>query len=422
MEMASPKPIPQEKGADHTLALLTEGYLFIPNRSRKMGTDIFQTRLLGQKTICMAGEEAAALFYDESKFRRKGAVPKRIQKSLFGEKAIQNLDDAEHKNRKGLFMSLMTPVHLQLLNTYVTEEWQAAAHEWEQQEKVDFFKEVEDLMMRVACRFAGVPLKKEEAETRARDMGAMVDAFGGIGPRHWKGRTARDNSEEWIEKMVKGVRKGLLPALPGTALYEMSWYKQPNGKKLASRIAAVEILNIIRPIVAIGRYITFGAVALHEHPETRPKFAEGPLEYSTWFAQEVRRFYPFGPFTGARVRKDFIWKDYEFKKGTLVLLDLYGTNHHSDIWKKPEGFIPERFRDWRGSPFSFIPQGGGEYEIGHRCAGEWVTIEAMKTSFDFLAGKLEYDVPPQDLRYSLVRMPSIPKSRFVIQNVRLVNR
>lgn len=76
--MAAPKAIPQEKGADHTFALLTEGYLFIPNRSRKMGTDIFQTRLLGQQTICMAGEEAAALFYDESKFRRKGAVPKRI--------------------------------------------------------------------------------------------------------------------------------------------------------------------------------------------------------------------------------------------------------------------------------------------------------------------------------------------------------
>lgn len=418
--MAPIKPIPQEKGVDHTLSLLTEGYLFIPNRSRKFGSDVFQTRLLGQKVICMAGEEAAALFYDESKFRRKGAVPKRIQKSLFGEKAIQTLDDGEHKHRKALFMSLMSPAHLQSLNIYVTEEWQAAALEWEQQESVEFFKEAEHLMMRVACRFAGVPLKQEEVESRARDMGAMIDAFGGMGPRYWQGRTARDHSEEWIEKMVKGVRRGLLPAIPGTALFEMSWYKQPDGKKLPSRLAAVEILNIIRPIVAIGRYITFGAVAMHEHPETRSALSDGSPDFSTWFAQEVRRYYPFAPFTGARVRKDFIWKDYEFKKGTLVLLDLYGTNHHPDLWGEPEVFKPERFKGWSGSPFSFIPQGGGEYEMGHRCAGEWVTVEAMKTSFDFIARKLDYDVPPQNLQHSLVRMPSIPKSRFILQNIRLI--
>lgn len=228
--MAPIKPIPLEKGADHTLALLTEGYLFISNRSRKFGSAVFQARLLGQKVICMAGEEAAALFYDESKFRRKGAVPKRIQRSLFGEKAIQTLDDGEHKHRKALFMSLMSPAQLQSLNIYVTEEWRGAVREWEQQETVEFFKEAEHLMMRVACRFAGVPLKKEEVESRARDMGAMIDGFGGMGPRYWKGRTARDNSEEWIEKMVKGVRRGLLPAIPGTALFEMSWYTQPDGK------------------------------------------------------------------------------------------------------------------------------------------------------------------------------------------------
>jgi len=417
--MAVTKPIPRDKGMDNTLALMTEGYLFIPNRMRKMKTDVFQTRLLGQTAVCMAGEDAARIFYDESKFRRRGAVPKRIQKSLLGEKAIQTMDDEAHKHRKQLFMSLMTPQRLRLLNLYVTEEWHEAAKRWSTMDKVLFFKEVEELMVRVACRWAGVPLQDQEVEMRARDLGALIDSFGAAGPRHWQGRQARRRSEEWIEKMVKAVRKGKLKAPDGTALQAMSWYKQPNGKKMNTHMAAIEVINILRPIVAIGRYITFGAVALQEHPETREKLIANRGDYSQWFVQEVRRYYPFGPFTGARVRQNFVWRNHQFRKGTLVFLDLYGTNHHPDLWENPEEFRPERFRDWKESPFSFIPQGGGEYNLGHRCAGEWVTIEAMKTSLEFLVRKMEYEVPDQDLSYSMARMPTIPKSRFVIQRVRM---
>lgn len=418
--MAETRPIPRDRGVDNTLALMTEGYRFIPNRMRQLKTDVFQTRLLGQTAVCIAGEEAARVFYDESKFRRRGAVPKRVQKTLMGEKAIQTMDDAAHKHRKQLFMSLMTPERLRLLNIYVTEEWRSAVERWSTMEEVLFFKEVEELMMRVACRWAGVPLRENEVEMRSRDMGALIDSFGAAGPRHWKGKTARKQSEDWIEKIVKAVRKGKLQAPNGTALQAMAWYKQPNGKRMTTHMAAIEVINILRPIVAIGRYITFGAIALHEHPETREKLAANRGDYSQWFVQEVRRYYPFGPFTGARVRENFVWQGYHFKKGTLVLLDIYGTNHHPDLWNQPEEFRPERFRDWKESPFSFIPQGGGEYDLGHRCAGEWVTIEAMKTSLEFLVRKMEYDVPDQDVSYSMARMPTLPKSRFVIRNVRPV--
>lgn len=415
--MGTGAEMPQDKAVDSTLALMAEGYLFIPNRCKRLGTDIFQTRLLGQKTICMAGEEAASLFYDEGKFRRKGAAPKRIQKSLFGEHGIQTLDDEAHKHRKQLFMQLMSAERLRLLNLYVTEEWKTAVERWQSMKKVVLFEETEKIMLRVACRWAGVPLKESELDMRTADISAMIDAFGAAGPRHWRGRAGRDRSEAWIEKLIKGVRKGKLAAPNGTALQAMSWYKQPNGKRLSLKVAAVEVLNIVRPIVAIARYITFGALSLHEHPETREKLAGNRGDYSQWFVQEVRRFYPFGPFTGARVRKNFEWQGMPFKKGTLVLMDLYGTNHHLDLWQEPEQFQPERFRDWQGSPFSFIPQGGGDYGMGHRCAGEWVTIEAMKTSLEFLVKRMTYDVPEQDLSYSLVRMPSIPKSRFIIRNV-----
>jgi fatty-acid peroxygenase len=48
---------------------------------------------------------------------------------------------------------------------------------------------------------------------------------------------------------------------------------------------------------------------------------------------------------------------YDFKKGILVLLDMYGTNHDQQIWKTPNEFHPERFNERKVSLFDFIPQG-----------------------------------------------------------------
>ncbi len=138
------------------------------------------------------------------------------------------------------------------------------------------------------------------------------------------------------------------------------------------------------------------------------------------FVQEVRRFYPFFPFVVARVRQAFDWQGYHFPKRRKVILDLYGTNQDARLWEQPEAFRPERFRHWDESPFAFIPQGGGEHQQDHRCAGEWITIELMKVALSFLTRSMTYDVPEQNLRISLSRMPAIPKSRFVISKPTIV--
>lgn len=139
------------------------------------------------------------------------------------------------------------------------------------------------------------------------------------------------------------------------------------------------------------------------------------------FVQEVRRYYPFFPVLVARVRDDFLWNGHDFRKGNLVLLDIYGTNHDPDIWEHPDMFDPERFKDRDDNLYDFIPQGGGDYYRGHRCPGEWLTIELMKETMDFLIHHVEYEVPKQDLRFSMRRFPSLPKSRFIIHHIRRKN-
>lgn len=183
-------------------------------------------------------------------------------------------------------------------------------------------------------------------------------------------------------------------------------------------MAAVELINVLRPIVAISTFITFSALALHEHPKCKEKLLVGDGNVFEMFVQEVRRYYPFAPFIGARVRKNFIWNQYEFKEEMLVLLDIYGTNHDSRIWENPYEFQPERFKEWKGNSFDFIPQGGGTPDKGHRCPGEGITIEIMKASLDFLVNKIEFEVPDQDLSYSLVKMPTLPESEFVMSNIK----
>lgn len=92
-------------------------------------------------------------------------------------------------------------------------------------------------------------------------------------------------------------------------------------------MAAIELINVLRPIVAISYFLVFSALALHEHPKYKEWLRSGNSREREMFVQEVRRYYPFGPFLGALVKKDFVWNNCEFKKGTSVLLDLYGTNH-----------------------------------------------------------------------------------------------
>ena len=409
--------IPQVRIFDSTLLLALNGYRFISQQCQRYQTDIFQTRLLFKKTICFQGEEAARVFYDTEKFIRKGAAPKRLQKTLFGQDGVQGLDGDAHRHRKQMFMSLMTDEGIQQLADLTREQWHNYAQKWSNMNRVVLFKEVREILCRASCAWTGVPLKESEVKQRAKDLGAMIDGSGTVGLKHWKGRRSRKQTEKWIEDIIQQVRNRQLEVSQKSALYAIAFHYNLNGNLLDKHTAAVEIINIIRPTVAIARYIVFAALALHEHPEHRQKLQDGEDEYYQWFVQEVRRFYPFFPFAAAVVSQDFDWHGYHFPQGTKVLLDLYGTNHDPQLWEQSEEFTPERFRDWDSNKFDLIPQGGGDYYVNHRCPGEWITIELMKASLNFLAQSLQYDVPEQNLEVSLSTMPTAPKSGFVISNV-----
>lgn len=412
------RAIPKDTQLDSTFSILQDGYTFIEKRSRQMHTDLFEARILGEKAVCLHGQEAAERFYDTRFFKRKGATPRRIQKTLFGEKGVQTLDGAAHSHRKSAFMSMMSRESVSEFMTLLAEQWRIALMKWEQMDEVHLFTESRNILCRVACKWAGVPLREDEVVKRAQDLSLMVDAFGGVGPRNWKCRLARSRSQDWIAGLVDQVREQQLTVPANSALQVFAFHRDTDGALLDKQVAAVEILNVIRPMVAISWFNTFLALALHLYPEYRSQLKKGNDQDLEHFVQEVRRYFPFVPYLGARAVSDFEWKGYHFKKDQLVLLDIYGTNRDDRQWERPEVFWPERFRGRALGKYGFIPQGGGDFLANHRCAGEWITIGAMKVCLNFLARHMDYRVPDQDLSYSLDRMPANPRSGFIIRQVK----
>lgn len=413
--------IPRDRNLDSSLALLSDGYTFIQKRCRRLDADIFQTRLLLQKTICMRGAEAAEVFYDPNLFRRAGAAPGRMKKTLVGEGGVQGLDGEAHRRRKSMFMALMSPTEVERLGELTRSQLRAYAGKWSRVDEVVLFDEMMEVLCGAVCAWASVPLREAEVKRRTNDLAAMIDAPASVGLRYVRGRLGRRRAERWAGDLVERVRRGRLEVPEASALARVTHYRDVSGALLSTHDAAVELLNVLRPTVAVARYIVFAALALHQYPACRERLRSSDDSYLELFVQEVRRFYPFFPFAAARVRRTFTWRGYRFPKGTRVLLDLYGTNHDGRVWGQPNAFIPERFHQWDGSAYNFIPQGGGDHLLGHRCAGEWITISLMKVAVEFLTRSVSYTVPQQDLRIKLSRMPAIPERRFVIGQVRLMH-
>jgi fatty-acid peroxygenase len=411
--------IPSDSRLDSTLSFLADPYRFVSARCRELHTDVFETRLMLRRAVCVMGEEAARVFYHPNRFTRRGAVPVTALMLLQDKGSAAVLDGAAHRHRKQMLMSLLPPGRVQDLSRAFAREWHARVARWEGMDHIVLATEVARILTRAVCAWAGIPLRDVDAEQRTRELVAMYEGAGAVGPRNWRGMGLRARTERWARQIIERARTGELAAPLDSPVHVLASHRELDGQLMDPRHAAVELLNLLRPTVAVERYITFAAHALVRHPECRDALeADDDEEYLEWFAQEVRRDYPFFPLVGGRALAAFEWRGHQFREGDWVLLDLYGTNHDPRSWSDPDEFRPERFAMQRGSAFNFIPQGGGNHLANHRCAGEVVTVELMKSAIRLLTRTVTYDVPDQDLTIDMARMPAVPRSGVVLTNVR----
>jgi fatty-acid peroxygenase len=414
------KVLPRVGGFDSTLSLLREGYRFVPRRCEQIGADAFSTRIMLQQALCVRGEDAARMFYQPGRFTRRHALPATSMALLQDFGSVMALDGEQHRKRKAMFMSLYGPLERQRLVGLVAAQFRAHFARWPALAKVEVHKAAQEVLCHATCQWAGVPVGVDEVRQRTAEFAAMIDAAGSAGPRNWRALLVRNRTEHWARALIDAVRAGQIQPAYDSPLNVIARHRDADGALISRKDAAVELINILRPTVAVARYIAFALLALHQHPEYRVRAASADDAWLTMFAQEVRRFYPFIPVMGGRAQHDFEWHGMQVEKGTWVLLDLYGTDHHPDIWGDPEVFRPERFERWQSSGFDLIAQGGGDHYSGHRCPGEFITMDIVKAAVKLFAAEIDYEVPPQDLSIDLGRVPTLPASGMVVERVRLL--
>jgi fatty-acid peroxygenase len=278
----------------------------------------------------------------------------------------------------------------------------------------------------VALRWVGIAPSSVDVDRLSGELIAMINGAGSFGPANWAARARRRSAERWArdviaadrresERLRSSGRKASPAHIRQTPLRRLATARGEDERFLPVEVAAVELLNVLRPTVAVARFIVFGAHAMNRWPGWRRRLRTGaaPEQDALLLTHEVRRCYPFFPVIGGTATRSFEWRDRTFQPGDWVLLDLYATNHDERIWGDSTVFRPDRFREWDGDPFTLVPQGAGDAVTGHRCPGERATVAIMQTALLELA-RLDYYLPEQDLSIALTRFPALPKSGFRI--------
>jgi fatty-acid peroxygenase len=407
---------PPTERLDRSVSLLREGYSFISNRCERFNSDIFVTRLMLTRVVCVRGSEAAKMFYSD-RLTRVGAMPVTALKLLQDFGSCQMLDGREHRRRKSMFLSMMGQAEAEKVGRLFEQRWKeeigAGAG------RVVLFDFSRHLLTKVALEWAGLPVAGRHLKRRRDEFSAMIEGAGSVGPALWKGLWLRSRCESWARGLVKMVRSHRLQIPPDAPLSAIVFHRDSYGQLLDVKIAAVETINLLRATVAVSRFIVFAAKALYEHPELRVQLRSDNGNVAL-FAEETRRTAPFFPFIGGRVAREFDFQGHSFKSGDWVLLDLFGTNRDARNWPEANAFCPAQLRgaDFREG-FKIVPQGAGNPAVTHRCPGESLAVELIKSAIRMLTWELEYDIPEQDLSVNLQEIPALPKSGFVMTDVRV---
>ena len=397
---------------DRTVDLIRTGYPW--GERVRQGRAAVSTRVLGRRAAVVGGPEGVRRFYDP-RLRRRGAFPLAVKLVLFGPGTVHGLDDAEHRLRKAMLLGVITPESVAELGERAQREWASAIEGWAGRERVVLFDEAVQVLAASVIPWAGIPTGAQELALRARQLATVLHGFAAPGRAYARAVRARWQVGRWAARLVRQARAGEIRPPAGSALAAVAAARDARGKLLPLRTAATELLNVVRPTVAVAWFVAFAGAALHEHPWWRERIAGGDGVAAEAFVQEVRRLYPFVPVLAARARCAQDVLGVRVPRGGLVMLDVHGTDHDPAQWPDPDRFDPNRFLQGPMDPDALVPQGGGDVATGHRCPGEGVTLTMLAVAVRALAG-LTRSFPLQDLRFDLSRIPTRPRSGVVLAN------
>ncbi|UMA67124.1 cytochrome P450 (plasmid) [Roseivivax marinus] len=400
--------LPRESVGDSTLSLLREGYEFVSRRCEKHQSDAFRTRLLGRDVICLRGPRAVALLYGTAGLKRRGAMPWTVLNLLQGPGSVGTLEGEAHRQRKSLFVSLMAEGD--------AADQLACAFEAAWAERLVFeatpnaLTTASDVLARVVTEWAGLGEELAGDPRFRRDLFLMSDQAGRFGPGVVHALWRRSRAERRIHEVLDA---GVDTGTPADFIVRF----EEGGRPLPRDVAVREILNILRPVVAVGRHVAFAARILVRDPEWRDWLRTVSENEMTAFAEEVRRTSPFFPATTAITTERVDLDGLTLQPGQWVMADLWGTMQLERCFPAPEVFIPGRSLDRRRADACFVPQGGGDIATSHRCPGDRTSVALITAALRVLCRHVTWRAPEQDLRIFMSRMPAKPANGVDLTDV-----
>ncbi|MDT9591430.1 cytochrome P450 [Nocardioides zeae] len=387
---------------DLSLALLRRGYhALAEERGRHDDADTFAARLLGRHALVLRGADGARVFYDTERVSRVGSVPPPLAGLIFGSGAMHGLDGREHDVRKHLFLDVLDDEAVERLVAVVAERLRDRLVESAGRE-VDLFALLVEVYGDSVLRWAGVPSHERQRSSLARQMAAIVDGFGGSPRAYARGWAARAHLDRWAGRLVAAQRRSGRTG-DATPLARIASLPVP------ARTAGVELLNLLRPTVAVAWPATWAVVELLRDADlaAQVRGSAGELVRRR-VAHEVRRVRPFVPALAGRARIAFTHDGLSVRPGDRLVLDVVGTDTDPAHWSAPDRFDPQRFTDAEPDAYAFVPQGGGCPRNGHRCPGEPLTVRIVEATleevgrYDLVSGDPELPDQP------MTRMPRRP--------------
>lgn len=329
------------------------------------------------------------------------------------------MDGEDHRHRKEMFVRAAMPAdRVDRLLDVARGQWDDAVDIWRREGEGVVYDTAVDVYGRSVMRWAGLPFDDQRATERSRVLGRIVHDFGTPGLPMLVAWRCRVQSDRWSSSLIGQVRRREVTPPEDSTLAMVAAHRGRDGELLDEHTAGVELQNVLRPTIAVSQFASFAALALHENLFWAERLREEAQANGTpiggrlavAFAQEVRRIYPFVPILPALALRPITFRGETIRRGQRVFIDITGTNRNPQAWEQPEAFDPNRFLGTEAQTSDhFVPQGGGRPEAGHRCPGENITVGLLALTAARLAC-LDLDVPEQDLRFSLSRLPTHPRS------------
>lgn len=416
-----------------TMRFLGNGIDFVESRVQRLGP-VFRTHLLGRPAAFICGPDATELFQDDTRIMREGAMPGNVQ-TLFAGHVLTGLDGIEHRERKHYVMAAMTPEAMAAYLPGIRRLARALLERLAAAGPTALVPELKRLSIATIAEVMFGLSSGPVYEQLAKDYALIIQGMTAL-PLPFPG-TAFTRAKKALRRTLATFRTLIAEhhAKPGAdGLSRILAARSPiDGKPLDDDLVAREVHHVVIAGFIVWCWYVGAVRHLAEHPGLREglrrEAASLPDDYGPSALQalpglsrgvmETQRLTPILPLVFGRAKTDFEFKGHRIPRGWMVLWAWHSTHMRPEVWQRPGAFDPGRFDAGRaeqhGHRCAFAPQGSGEADKTHKCAGHELAPMMLRVLLvELLRG---YDVTlaeGQDLSNDPAVLPPEPRSGLVV--------